>query len=61
MTHRRSGLDPANVFEDESIELLYSSTDLNCTWNGRANQVEQDGIIAKKNYQKLMPGSVQVR
>ncbi len=60
MTHCRLGLDPANAFEDESIELLYSSTDLNCTQNGRVNQAEPDGIIAKSNKQKLMPVSVQV-
>ncbi len=61
MKHCRSGLDPANAFEDESIELLYSSTDSNCTRNGRADRVEPDGIIAKNNKQKLMPGSVQAR
>ena len=56
MTLFRSGLDPANAFEDESIELLYSSTDSNCTQNGRADRVEPDGIIAKNNKHKLMPG-----
>ena len=47
--------------EEESIELLYSSTDSNCTRNGRADRDKQDGLITKNHKHKLMPGSVQVR
>ena len=61
MTLFRSGLDPANAFEEESIELLYSSTDSNCTRNGRADRDEPDGLITKNHKHNLMPGSVQVR
>ena len=61
MTLCRSGLDYANALEDESIELLCLLTDSNCTRNGRADRVEPDGIIAKNNKHKLMPGFVQVR